>query len=294
MISISEIQKIYKGQIDYLDIELIIAHSLKKTREFVLMHPEYLITSRQQSMINELIKRRVASEPIAYIVRHKEFYGLNFIVNKNTLIPRPETEQLVESAISEQRTINNKNTYIFDIGTGSGNIIISIAHELEKNIKYKIQKTKYYAIDISNKTLAVAKKNAKNHGLHKKIKFLCGKLLLPLKNLLFIDHCSLVIVANLPYLSKEIYVSAPVDVKRYEPKSALYSGNGGLAHYEKLLKQLQKISTSRKLKTVSCFLEISPEQKQSIAKLIKNIFPFAKITFLKDLGGKWRVCKINL
>jgi len=104
----------------------------------------------------------------------------------------------------------------------------------------------------------------------------------------------LIILANLPYLSKEIYSSVPADVKKYEPKSALYSPEAGLSHYHKLLKQIDIISKNYELKHIICIFEISPEQKQPIAKLIKIIFPYAKITFAKDLARKWRVCKIKI
>ena len=103
----------------------------------------------------------------------------------------------------------------------------------------------------------------------------------------------MLIVGNLPYLSDKIYKSAPIDVKKYEPKSALYSANSGLAHYEKLLEELQKISINHKPKTINCFFEFSPEQKQALEKLIKKALPSAKISFFKDLAGKWRVCKIK-
>ena len=305
MLSISDFIKKYSSKINRIDLELIIANSLGKTREFVLTYPECIVTSNQQSVINKLIKKRMAGEPVAYLVGHKEFYGLDFVVNRDTLIPRPETEQIIELTLSEISNFKSlprrhasqiSNLNIVDIGTGSGNIIISIVTELEKNTKYKILNTKYYGIDISKDALKIAGSNAKKHKVDKKIRFFIGDLLSP-----FIENCNLkivnstlVVVANLPYLSKEIYSSAPADVKKYEPKSALYSSNAGLAHYKKLLKQVKRILKGYRPETISCFLEISPEQKHPLTKLIKNIFPSAKITFFKDLAGKWRVCKIIL
>ncbi len=183
-----------------------------------------------------------------------------------------------------------------DVGTGSGNIIISLAKNA-KNFKFQISNFKFYGIDISAEALKVAKKNARLHGVEKKIKFLQGNLLEPfLRNIKpsVTSHHSLIITANLPYLSKEIYQSAPIDVKKYEPKSALYSAEGGLAHYHELLLQLKTSHVPCSMFHVSCFLEISPEQKNPLSKIIKNIFPTAKISFEKDLAGKWRVCKIEI
>ncbi len=288
---ISELIKKYRSEINVFDLELLIANALGKTREFVLTHPEYSVNSRQNSIISKNIKRRIEREPIAYIVGHKEFYGLDFIVNKNTLIPRPETEQLIDLAINKI-----SNLSVVDIGTGSGNIIISIAKELESK-NYKPKTANYFGIDISKDALKVAKNNAKIHKLDKKINFLHGSLLEPLlkaNKLTKLKANKLFITANLPYLSKEIYASAPVDVKKYEPKSALYSPNKGLGHYEKLLRQIKKLLATVRLPLVTCLLEISPEQKQPLTKLIKNLLPSAKIHFFQDLAGKWRVCKIQL
>ena len=104
----------------------------------------------------------------------------------------------------------------------------------------------------------------------------------------------MIIVANLPYLSKEIYASTSIDVKKYEPKSALYSAEEGLAHYKKLLEQLQDFLVTCTLSHVACFFEISPEQKKPIHKLIRSTLPKARIEFKKDLARKWRVCKISI
>ena len=299
--TIGDIIKLYKGKLDHLDTELILAYSLKKTREFILTHPEKTVTFKQQPVINKNIKRRMRHEPISYITGHKEFYGLDFIVNKNTLVPRPETELLVELALDESKVKGQgPKVRIVDIGTGSGNIIISIVKALEST-KQKLQTMNYLGIDISKEALKIAKKNAKIHGVDKKIKFLHGNLLYPLlktnkltKLIRQPADYKLIIVANLPYLSKEIYSSAPNDVKKYEPKSALYSANNGLSHYNRLLEQLKKIHDTYYLIHTTCILEFSPEQKQPLTKLIRDILPNAKTFFIKDLSGRWRICKINL
>jgi len=304
--NISDIFRKYRDKLDYLDLELLLAHSLGQTREFVLIHPEYIIFKKQEAIIKKFIQRRITGEPIAYITGHKEFFGLDFIVNKHTLVPRPETELIVDLALNDlqQTTYNIQQNLIIDIGTGSGNIIISLAKSIN-SCKSSVFGCKFLGIDISKGALAVAKKNAKNHGVDKKIKFLHGDLLSKLDNVVMKQCDSLVVLANLPYLSKEIYKSAPRDVKNFEPKSALYSPEKGFSHYKKLLQQLKKIVVSCKLPasrrqattsrggSVVCYFEISPEQKQLLTLLVKKTLPEARIKFHKDLAGKWRVCEIK-
>ena len=322
MAAIKDILTRYQGKIDRLDIELIIAHEIGKTREFVLAHPEYIIPATHNSQLATLIKRRLKQEPLAYILGQKEFFGLNFKVNKAVLIPRPETEMLVELALHEltrldsqrrcvdaRRATNNRPastqrgkqpTTILDLGTGSGNIIISLAH----NIKHGTwNNMRFFGIDISNKALTMAKRNAKFHKVDKQIKFLKGNLLEPILKKCFMFHapCSMIILANLPYLSKEIYNSTPKSVRKFEPKSALFSPQNGLGHYAKLLKQLNKLKSGCSMfhaclsgRQVSCFMEISPEQKPALENLAASILPGARLEFIKDLAGKWRVCKIVL
>jgi release factor glutamine methyltransferase len=286
---ITEIRKKYHAKIDALDLELIIAHGIRKTREFVLAHPEYKIPKLKIENLKLKISRRMRGEPLAYILGHKEFYGLDFRINQHTLIPRPETELLVELALKEIRDTKYKiPDTIIDIGTGSGNIIIGLA----KNLKAR---NKFIATDISPKALTVAKYNARKHKVDKKIKFLRGNLLEPIiKNTKYqILNTKYIIIANLPYLSKKIYNATAKDVKNYEPKSALLSSKKGLAHYEKLLKQIKKLVMSYELRVTS-YLEISPEQKPALQNLVKSILPDAKMEFRKDLAGKWRVCCISL
>lgn len=282
-----------KKTIPLYEIELIIAHILKKSREYVLTHPELKLTKAQVWRFQNLVNRRKKHEPLAYILGHKEFYGLDFKVNKHTLIPRPETELLVDLTTSNLQldTIKHKNTSVIDVGTGSGNIIISIAHNTKHITRNCIN---FLGIDISEKALRIARQNAKAHHVDKKIKFIKGDLLEHLVKNKKLKIKNLIILANLPYLSKKIYSSTIPDVKNFEPKSALLSGTHGLDHYAKLLQQINCLVGHRPLFTVHCFMEISPEQKTKFKKLARKCFPGAELTFHKDLARKWRVAEIKL
>ncbi len=295
--TIKDIFEKYKGRVNYLDLELLIANAIKKSREFVLTHPEYSLNNFQFSIFNFQIKRRINHEPLAYILGHKEFYGLDFKVNKNTLIPRPETELLVELTLKKIQNTKYQmpNTAIIDIGTGSGNIITSIAKAME-NFQFPISNFQFFGVDTSKKALDIAKYNARKNKVNKKIKFLKGNLLEPFSKIQATNYKlqNTVILANLPYLSKKIYASASIDVKKYEPKSALFSKNDGLNHYEKLLKQIKKNRLSNPNSQISALLEISPEQKNKLQNITEKIFPEAKITFHKDLSRRNRVCELEL
>ena len=300
MVAIKNILNKYSKKLDRLDLELIIAYVLGKNREFVLSHPEYKLKKTQITNLKSQISRRINHEPLAYILGEKEFYGLKFKVNKNTLIPRPETEMMVDLVLYNIKhgTWNKKSELIIaDIGTGSGNIIIAIAKQLQ-NLEFRILNFEFFGTDIDGKMLAVAKQNAKIHRLDKKIKFLRGNLLNPIiSNLKFISHNSkFIILANLPYLSPKIYSSCSKDIKKYEPKSALISQKEGLAHYSKLLKQIREFRISNF--EFRIFLEISPEQKEKITKLIRKYFPpptgGAKMKFYKDLSERWRICQLEI
>lgn len=274
----------YHKKLDYLDLELLIAETIHKSREFVLARPEYLINSLKIENLKLKISRRMRGEPLSYILGHKEFFGLDFQVNKDILIPRPETELLVEEVLK----LKPQDKIIADIGTGSGNIIISLA----KNLKVK---NNFIATDISGKALKIAKSNAKKHGVDKKIKFFRGSLLNPIIGnwKLEIGNSRMIILANLPYLAPKIYASTPVSVKKYEPRSALYSSEYGLAHYKELLQQIKSLVADYRL-SVTIFFEISPEQKPKIGKLAEKYFSNAKISFQKDLAGKWRTMRLEI
>ncbi len=290
--TITDIKNKYFRKIDLPDLEIIIAHALGRPREFVLAHPEFSINSKRLPTIDELAKRRAKEEPLAYILGRKEFFGLDFAVNKHTLIPRPETELLVETALIEIKKRKQKKIMVVDVGTGSGNIIVSIA---KNNGEKETSNAEYYGTDISGNALRTAKYNAKKHSLNRRIKFSKGSLLNPIiknKKLNF-SRYSLIIIANLPYLSPKVYRSAPLTVRRYEPKSALLSADDGLAHYKKLFKQIKLLAAVHKSE-IAGFFEIGSEQKPKIKKLAGFYFPAAKTSFRRDLAGCWRLAEIRL
>lgn len=300
----------YSSIIDRFDLELIIAHVLGKTREFVLVHPEYKINPNYELRITNYIRRCRRGEPLAYILGEKEFYGLKFKVNKNVLIPRSETELLTELVICNLQSVirSNDKIIIADIGTGSGNIIIAIVKQLQNQesarppasqrgepVRQGIRNYDFYGIDVSGKALKMAKLNAKVHKINHKIKFLRGDLLSPIihNSKFLLPNSRLVILANLPYLSPLIYKTSQISVKKYEPKTALLSQNNGMDHYNNLLGQIKKLQAACSTLHVSCFMEISPEQKKPMTKMIKKYFSKSKIKLYKDLSNKWRVCNFE-
>jgi len=294
------LQKTYsKYKLSPLDAGILLSLAIKRPREYILAHPEKKLTALQTKKFNSFCARRSSGEPVAYITGKKEFFGLEFLVNKNVLIPRPETEMLVEETLKKiQNTKYKILDTIIDVGTGSGNIIISIAKNIPDKIKKKIN---FYAIDISKESSQAAKANAKRYRLNKKIKFIQSDALeyfqpeadppLAEKNKTKFEN--ILIVANLPYVSENIYKKNKNNLK-FEPKQALVSENKGLGYYLKFFKQLKEIQGECRMLHVTCFVEISPEQKPEIGRIIKKYWPKAEIAFFKDLAGKWRVVKIEI
>ncbi len=245
----------------YLDTELLLAFVLGKDRSYILSHPELNLTKAQEKRFSSLINQRTKFVPVAYLLGYKEFYGLKFKVTKDTLVPRPESELLVEEAI---KAISN-DSFVIDVGTGSGCLLISVL---------KNSKIKGLAIDISKKALNIAKQNAKTHKLSKRITFKQSNLLFNIK----IPKSNLVILANLPYLNKKEMKEKSISK---EPTSALYGGTDGLKYYKKL-KQLLTSYTNYAL-----LCEINPGQKNGFRKL------FPKAEFKKDLSGKIRLAIVK-
>jgi len=285
---IREILKQANGKIDRLDAELLLAHVIGKTREFLIMYPDHKLSLGQKIKFKKFVRKRKKGVPFAYLVGKKEFYGLDLVVNKHTMVPRPSTEGMVDEAISQitNHLMKNKKITLLDIGTGSGCIPIAIVKALEYRGTGALDT---YAIDISKHALQVAKKNAKKHNCD--IKFLHGNLLEPFTKIpkLEILNSKLVVTANLPYVSARQYRELPF--LRHEPKIAITSAKEGLILYEKLL---QQISSAQTLLPASLFFEIDPEQSVRITKLINMYLPKHDIEIKKDLAQRNRIVKITI
>jgi release factor glutamine methyltransferase len=239
-----------------LDSELLLSKTLNKKREEVLINLGQEISSKHHFNYKNLIHRRSQNEPIAYIMEEKEFWSKNFLVSPDTLIPRPETELMVESLI---KIFRKKNISILDIGTGSGCILISLLSELKNS--------NGVGIDISKKALAMAKKNSKKHNMINNIKFNNKSL-----DSKFIQKFDL-IVSNPPYIRSNDIKNLKDDVKRYEPRLALDGGNDGLDLIKKVIYKAKYIL---KIKGMLA-LEIGNEQFKKVSEILtKNNFKIEK------------------
>jgi len=258
-------EKLKNSSTSVLDTEILLSFCLIKNKEWLFLNLDKKLNLKQVDLYKKLISRRKKKEPITYITNYKEFFGLDFYVDENVLIPRPETEILVEEALK----FNKKKAKILDIGTGSGNIIISIG---------KNKKAGLYASDVSTQALKIARKNAQRHKV--KVRFFKSNLF---KNIPKISFD--IVIANLPYLDPK-WISEDL---KYEPINALDGGKDGLEIIEKFLKQVKKCLT----KNGVILFEIDPRQSFQLKKLTKIYLSNKNINLIKDLACLDRVVKIS-
>ncbi|MEA3450052.1 MAG: peptide chain release factor N(5)-glutamine methyltransferase [Patescibacteria group bacterium] len=287
-ILLKTVKKLKKNNIKnpHLEAELLLSAILKKPREYILSHPDYKLNCLQIINYKLKITRRIGGSPLAYLTRSKGFYGRNFYVNKNVLIPRPETEMMIDEALK----LKEEKIFI-DIGTGSGCIIISLIKELQKRNVF-INNYKFYASDVSKNALIIAKKNAKIYKVDNLIKFYQSNLLDSIINKFKNINSQIIICANLPYLTLEQIKNSPSIQK--EPKLALKAGSDGLKYYRKLLPQVAKLKMKNEKLRIIIYLEIDDIQKNSIQKLIKEVLPSSKYKIKTDLRNKSRLVIIKL
>jgi release factor glutamine methyltransferase len=252
-----------------LEAELLLRHTLKIDRTRLYLDLEKELSTKDEKTFQELVERRLGGEPAAYIIGHREFYGLEFYVNTNTLIPRPESELLVETALRLAQ--NQPLSTIADIGTGCGAIAISLALELPQ--------AKIYATDISLAALEVAATNCQRHGVADRVSLLPGDMLEPLPEPVDL------IIANLPYVQR-----ADITPDNFEPLLALDGGAEGTETIARLCRQAR----SKLAEGGSTLLEIGQGQSQTITALLESLFPDSEIEVFRDLSGIERVVSLSL
>ena len=249
-----------------LDSEILLSKILNKSREKILVNLDQKLNSRNILKFKKYIRRRSKNEPVAYILGEKEFWSKKFIVNKDTLIPRPETELLVEKLV---KLFKGKKISILDIGTGSGCIILSLLSNLEKSVGL--------GVDVSNKAILIANKNAKRHELSNRVKFLNKSF-----ESIFSKKFDL-IVSNPPYIERKNIKNLSEDIKRFEPIMALDGGHDGLDLIKKVIYKSKRIL---KIKGTLA-LEIGNEQIKKVSKiLVDNNFRIIHV--IKDYKNNVR------
>jgi len=250
------------------DAETLLLHLIQRDRAFLAANPLSELSSEGAVRYYALIERRLGGEPIQYITGETEFYGLPFHVDRNVLIPRPETEHLVEKVIS--LAANFEKPRIVDVGTGSGAIAIALAH--------KLPAAQLTAIDVSPTALTIARPNAKRNHVADRVRFLEGDLLAPVAGELF-DF----VVSNPPYVAENDRASLSVEVRDHEPAIALFAGSG-LEIYRRLIPAAHAVLISGGFLA----LEIGYGQDSAIAALLADS-NFEQIEFTVDLQGIPRV-----
>jgi release factor glutamine methyltransferase len=292
-----------------LAASMLLAHVRECTLSELFVYPDRRLGAQQRAAYRALVERRARNEPVAYLIGHRGFLELDLLVDPRVLIPRPETELLVERALSwaqryealrsghrdapptvVDRSIQreggggipmpSKETFlrIADVGTGSGAIAVGLAVALPQ--------AAIYALDSSPDALEVARQNAARCGVKERITFLEGDLLSPLTG----ERAAVdLIVANLPYVTEDEYAELPPGIRDYEPRAALIAGPDGLDAIRRLLHSARPHLASGG----AILLEIGAAQGAAISALAEKAFPEARVEAISDYGGRDRVVEID-
>ena len=266
-----------KVPMSHVEAVHLISHVLGCQRKDLLVYPDRVLTSNEMERFKAYVYRRGKREPLQYIIGEVEFRGLLFKVNKDVLIPRPETELLVEDAVKSVGS--NSDITVLDLCTGSGCIAICVAKELNEGLMV-------YAVDISAGAIEVAKENAGRHGVEDRITFLVGDLFSPLEPLNLKRRVD-IIVSNPPYVSKREMEELQPEIKEYEPASALYGGEDGLDFYRRIIHGAPVYLAYGGL----LIMEIGYGQAERVKGLFGKKGDFRMLEVKKDLAGIDRVIK---
>jgi release factor glutamine methyltransferase len=273
-----------------LDAELLLGHVLGVERSALVAHPEALLGQGQVDRFQNLLDRRADGEPVAYIRGLKEFYGAALMVDRRVLIPRPETEALVDLALQHIRTAMTAAPrppgagpyLVWDVGTGSAAITVALGRELRRR-RYG-DAVRFHASDVSAEAMSVATVNVVSHGLADIVTFAQGDLCDALPSPRPVD----LLVANLPYIPADVVPGLPVAAS-FEPRLALDGGADGLALIRRLLPQLPLALAPRG----TAFLEIGSEQADAVTGAVAAQLPDWTCRLHPDLGGRPRVAELG-
>lgn len=255
-----------------LDAEVLLGHLLEKSRLQLYLHFDMPVFQNDLTAFRELIKKRIARTPISYLTHHKEFMSLDFYIDERVLIPRPETEFIVETVLN---STNSHPQRILEIGTGSGIIAISLAVNMPES--------EIIATDISNDALAVAEKNRETHNCEERITLIQGDLYEPIQSQ---DSSKFNwIVSNPPYVASAENSNVSPDVHKYEPHIALFAGNDGLDIIRRLIVEAPKFL----LPEGQLILEIGDKQSEHVKELLAGQSEYKNYEMINDYSGIERV-----
>lgn len=274
-----------------LDAEVLLLEAInkkiKKPKDKVWLYVNYKtyeLTPEMENILADFIDRRKKGEPVAYITGRKEFYGLEFFVNQNVLIPRPETELIVEQVLDTVKKHKGRFT-LLDIGTGSGCIPISILKQ--KEAANKIHEA--FANDISKEAIKIARINAKNNGVYQKIKFINSDLTKAIEKIS--KEKNIIITANLPYISENDYQKLKINVKNFEPKIALVARDKGLFQIKRMIASIA--ATEIIFDSYFIFIEADPAQMMPLENFVRKKIQDCQVEVLRDFRNKKRIMKIS-
>ncbi len=269
-----------KSEIEFPEInaDSLLTYVLSCDRTHLYTSPEDVIGDANIRKYRELIDKRASRVPLQYITRRVEFMSLDFIVDERALIPRPETEVLVETVLNkaQDKEFSDKNIIILEIGTGSGNIAVTLAKNLSN--------VEVYTNDISQEALSLAKENIQRHGVAGKVHLLHGDFFDVFCNYVEKERIDF-IVSNPPYVSESEWNGLEPEVKDHEPWQALVGGEDGLSFYRRIIKDaIDWLKPGGHL-----VIEVGETQANSIIKLMQNELNYVGIERIKDLQGKDRI-----
>lgn len=268
ILSIAAIQEPRREAISLLEL------ATDRDRTFIFAHPEYLLTETEQDAFSGLVNRRAEREPLQYIRGYQEFFGLDFAVTPDVLIPRPETEILVENAIKDLRAKNDAT--LCEVGVGSGCIAVSILHELPT--------AKAVGLDVSEKALQITQRNAEHHGVADRLTLLRSDVYRALTGQRFE-----MIVSNPPYVPRGDFETLQPEVRDFEPRVALTDGADGLSIIKKIISGAPRFMRSGG----RLLMEIGFDQSEAVRGLF-DMQLWQHITFLDDLQSIPRIVHARL